>query len=249
MLLKNAKAIKFGVNSMPYLHLLPEDYQGITIEKLKDQLSSSVEKGNALFKIIDKFDMSSPKDLGEIYQHIYAVTRLALMERGFLENKERLEFDFYNPAYERLCTKDFPCKIVITNDAFIVKTPLTIGRFNSSSKKVQRQNYQIKDYIQTALAIEKEKNEDELIRISNAFSGNKLACIVIRKTAFFNFATLCDNDNIEDGRIINVICQALKISDNCLKMDLIKSWKEAENDADIGTEIIVTLLKNEQKYR
>lgn len=231
------------------MYLLPKEYQNISIENIKNQIEISLEKGHALCDKIDGFDLSSQDDLIQIYQHIYDLTKLALMERGLLEGAERLEFDFYNPAYERRCIKDLPCKITITDDAFIIKTPLTIGRINSSSKKVQQQNYQIKDYVQTAIAIEKEKDEDGFIRISNLFSDKKLTCIVKRKSAVFNFATLCDNDNIEDGRIINLICQTLKISDNCHNLDLIRCWKEAENDADIGSEIIITLLKNESKYR
>ena len=234
---------------MPYIHLIPEDYQGITIEKLDAQLSISLEEGHALQDKIRKLDLSSRSHLELIYQHIFDGTKLTLMERGLLESAERREFDFNNPSYDRLCVKDLPCKITITNDAFIVKTPLTIGRINSGSKKVQQQNYQIKDYIQAAIAIEKEKNKDCFTQISNAFSEEKLTCIVKRKTSVFNFATLCDNDNIEDGRIINMICQTLNISDNCLKLDLVRCWKEAKNDADIGTEIVITLLNNESKYR
>jgi len=234
---------------MPFSYFLPEEYRSYDQCDLKKQIKKTRNSCAKLLDNLSKFDLASREDLENIYDNLYENTRLSLMERGFLEKAERMEFPFEDYNYDRLCTKDFPCKISITNDAFIIKVPLTIGRKNSSSKKIQAQNYQIGSLISTAIAIEKERNIDDILALSSYFSEEKLTMIVKRITDTFNRNTLCDNDNLEDGRVINTICNTLMVTDNCLKMDLVKCWRKATPEEEIGTEFTLTLTSHEAKYR
>lgn len=161
-----------------------------------------------------------------------------------LEYVEEENILFSPSTYQRFSVDDIISKqpsyinVSYENDVLRVKTPLTFKRFNSN--KNVKANYLMFDYVNAALKNWENKNNTKLMHLIEA------PCLVIikRKLVRFNRTRICDNDNMEVGRIINSIFDGLLYSDNAKNMDLFSCYRECSSKDDEGMEIVALSKAN-----
>lgn len=71
----------------------------------------------------------------------------------------------------------------------------------------------------------------------------KMVVVITRKSKIFTVKSICDNDNIEAGRIINTIFSNINRADNAQKMSIYINYVESQNDEE-GT--IFTIIKESE---
>jgi hypothetical protein len=165
-----------------------------------------------------------------------------------LEYVEEENIMFSPSTYERFSLEDFIAShqnyitVSFKNDVLRIKTPITFKRF--TSQKSVKQNYVLFDYVNASL-----KNWES--KTGNSLEGLiQLPCIVIlkRKLRKFNKTTVCDNDNMESGRIINAIFDNLMYSDNAKNMDIYSCFRECSSKDEEGMEFIVFSRKSLKEH-
>ena len=130
--------------------------------------------------------------------------------------------------------KNYPVKVEFHDSELHVYTPLTFKRFyrNSSVKE----NYTLMNYV--AMALKKWSDDNNFTLVSSI--KTPLICVIVRRSMTWNRNKICDNDNLENGRIINtIIGDGLSCPDNALNMSVYTKFEFAESKADEGMEFIV----------
>lgn len=126
-------------------------------------------------------------------------------------------------------------KVDVKDDVLIVKTPYLFKKY-SSSKHITYNHF-----MANLVGLELQKylnlhNKTDLFNNKYELKNKKYTLIVVRKkTGKYSVNTTCDNDNLEVSPIINVIRQALKISDGADKMDHVVKYITCEKKEDEGT--------------
>lgn len=135
-------------------------------------------------------------------------------------------------------SQDSYIKVSFEKDVLRIQTPITFKRFNSN--KNVKQNYLMFDYVNAALKNWEKKNNIKLKQLIEA------PCIVVvkRKLVQFNKTRICDNDNMEVGRIVNAIFDNLLYSDNARNMDLFSCYRNCKTKNEEGMEFVVFAKKN-----
>lgn len=181
---------------------------------------------------------------------------LSIYEKGALAIRQELEaynikmgIDINSQRPE--CVQDLPVEIIEEEDALIIKTPITIKRKNNDYSKGNSEGYFLSQYVYAAITSWKYENGISDQYLYQKFDADKfdMVFIIKRKATFFNDMVHCDNDNIENNTIQNVICAALALGDCCLYMDhLYSCFRLTDSEDDTGTEFIITARKNLAKY-
>ena len=96
-------------------------------------------------------------------------------------------------------------------------------------------NYLLMNYVEIALQEYIEKNGPLFDKVEAP-----LVAIVKRTSNSYSKNNICDNDNIENGRIINTIMSALGYSDNPLMMDIYSCFRICKNVEEAKMEFIFT---------
>ena len=179
-----------------------------------------------------------------------AAERIDLRCRASMEEKRKEipDWDMGSIELSEGFMQDIPCRADFDGKALIVSTPLTIKRGNSKSPIVQKDNYVLSTYVAVAIKYWQRLNPEVNIYLNEEFVHGELVCIIKRKASRYNKNIHCDNDNIENGRILNVMCSALGCSDNCKVMDLVSCFRESSNPENIGTDFIITKRKHLNYY-
>ena len=205
-------------------------------KKIKD-LDQAV---NRLEKILlDYGDQSSLNDLEitELSSIIYNTEKIALSCRQAIEEKEIVDEDYYDEDYLKNCIMNLPIDVDYTNEILKIKTPLTFKRmYRDGSIK---ENYILMNYVKAALANYSTTNK-ELYHSVNV----PLVAIIKRISTSFSPNKICDNDNLENGRIINEVMSALGYSDNANVMDIYSCFRLCEDENESGTEFIFVKKDN-----
>lgn len=206
-----------------------------------------------IVKISDLFPLDMPltdMSLDRLCTIVAASERISLMVRACIEEKRDLlpEWDKDEIGICENIMDTLPCSASFNEEAFIVKTPLTIKRGDSKSANVKKENYLLVSYVTAAIRYWQEQNPGKSLYLNEEFTKGDLVCIMKRKAVKFNKNVHCDNDNIENGKILNVMCSALGCSDSCRVMDLVSCFREVQNPEDKGTEFIITKRENLAKY-
>ena len=204
--------------------------------KIKD-LDQAV---NRLEKVLlDYGDQSSLNDLeiSELSSIIYTSEKIALSCRQAIEEKEIVDEDYYDEDYLKNCVMNLPADVEFSDGILRVKTPLTFKRmYRDDSLK---ENYILMNYVGAALANFASVNTDIYRMIKTPLIA------IIKRTSFvFSQNKICDNDNLENGRIINRIMSALGYSDNANIMDVYSCFRTCEKESDSGTEFIFVQRDN-----
>ena len=133
-----------------------------------------------------------------------------------------------------------PVEVSFDGKMLIVKTPLTLKR--SGLEANDKHNYMLMNYARAAL----EKWQDtHAVSLFKSIEWPVVA-FIIRKGNGNRIGGICDNDNLENGRIINEIFSALGYSDNVRIMDLCSKYEPAQSKSDIGTEFILISKKDKR---
>ena len=205
-------------------------------KKIKD-LDQAV---NRLEKILlDYGDQSSLNDLeiAELSSIIYNTEKIALSCRQAIEEKEIVDEDYYDEDYLKNCIMNLPIDVDYTNEILKIKTPLTFKRmYRDGSIK---ENYILMNYVKAALSNYSTTNK-ELYHSVNV----PLIAIIKRISTSFSPNKICDNDNLENGRIINEVMSALGYSDNANVMDIYSCFRLCEDENESGTEFIFVKKDN-----
>ena len=205
-------------------------------KKIKD-LDQAV---NRLEKILlDYGDQSSLNDLEitELSSIIYNTEKIALSCRQAIEEKEIVDEDYYDEDYLKNCIMNLPIDVDYSNEILKIKTPLTFKRmYRDGSIK---ENYILMNYVKAALSNYSTTNK-ELYHSVNV----PLVAIIKRISTSFSPTKICDNDNLENGRIINEVMSALGYSDNANVMDIYSCFRLCEDENESGTEFIFVKKDN-----
>ena len=173
----------------------------------------------------------------ELSDIIFRSEKIALSSRSALEKNEKeieetgLNFD---PVLSFYYQKNLPVRIDFHDSELHVFTPLTFKRFYKKSN--MQENYTIMNYVNASLNIWKnESGTDVLSEMSGPF-----ICMIIRKSNTWKPNKICDNDNLEIGRIVNEIFgNFLCSTDNAMTMSVYSTFKLVQDEAECGMEFIV----------
>lgn len=139
---------------------------------------------------------------------------------------------YYKPETWKL-----KCDNIVTvsyiNNVLKVTTPATFKRFKLDNSL--KENYVLMNYVKASLNNWALHNNIDLFHLISS----PCTVIILRKMTKFNRNKICDNDNMENGRIINTIFEALGYSDNALNMDLYSCFRLCQIDKEEGMEFIV----------
>lgn len=162
-------------------------------------------------------------------------------EKGvFFEDKEKIDSKMFKEIQESSVV-ELPVSITYNKEIMIVKTPLTFKRKWVMSK--MKNNYMLANQLKYAL----KKWQNEHGSLYNSLNPPYIL-LMKRVDVSFNIYKICDNDNLENSRIINVMTQALGLNDNAIEMDLISTFKLTDNPNEVGSEFYIFEKKNLKKY-
>lgn len=181
-----------------------------------------------------------------------AITKLLFhFEKGALAIRRELQNrGIEDEDFKPLSIKDMPVTISEKEDAFIIKTPVTIKRKNKDYSKGNDDIYFLSQYVHAAFKKWLLDNNHDDTYLYKKFDQAKFDMIFIikRSAASFNQNLHCDNDNMENSTILNEVCSSLALGDSCLYMDLYSCFRLTDSKEDIGTEFIITGRENLAKY-
>ena len=166
---------------------------------------------------------------------IFLSEKSDLSLRGALEKQVNTEEYFYKKPVDYQ-----PVSVNFDGNILTVKTPLTLKR--SGVEANDRSNYILMNYVRAALEEWQDTNNISLYKSIDW----PVTAFIIRKGNGYKTRKICDNDNIENGRIINEIFAALGYSDNVRIMDLYSKYECAADKQDIGTEFILVPKSNKE---
>ncbi len=202
-----------------------------TVGELRDSLIKTIE-------MLGKINAEeSLENLSEaiVNDVIFATEKADLSLRCASENRTKTQ--------PEIITKDIdqqPVAITFDGRMLIIKTPLTLKR--SGIEANDKHNYMLMNYVRAAL---EEWQDIHGLSLYKSIDWPVVA-FIIRKGNGNKIRGICDNDNLENGRIINEIFGALGYSDNVLIMDLCSKYEAAESRSDIGTEFILISKKEKE---
>lgn len=198
-----------------------------------DELSRAVAHMQRQFidKDSDENVVSLPTP--ELNEIVYEGERIALSCRQAIEEKGYEDSDEITVESSIIRKTNIPVDVQYINGILRVQTPLTLRRmFHEESLKG---NYLLMNYVEIALQEYIEKNGPLFDKVEAP-----LVAIVKRTSNSYSKNNICDNDNIENGRIINTIMSALGYSDNPLMMDIYSCFRICKNVEEAKMEFIFT---------
>jgi hypothetical protein len=209
--------------------------------QLRDPYETVGELRNSLIKTVEMLGKINAEESLEnlpeaiVNDVIFAAEKADLSLRCASEKQAEMQ--------PEIITKDIdqqPVAITFDGRMLIVKTPLTLKR--SGIEANDKHNYMLMNYVRAALEEWQDKHGLSLYKSIDW----PVVAFIIRKGNGNKIRGICDNDNLENGRIINEIFGALGYSDNVLIMDLCSKYEPAESKVDIGTEFILVSKKEKE---
>lgn len=209
-------------------------------ERQVKSIKHLLQKAEKLLKSYSEESQISDMNISDIEKLTQAGEKIGLLCRASLEEREKQEFDYFNDSYTALCIQNLPVSVSFDGKVVAIKTPLML---KGGSLKVTPGHYQLSEYLKAAAVVWKKNNPEIDLTACPEFEGPLIA-IITRRDQRFNKRIHCDNDNLEAGRLLNTLCSIIGIGDNCNKLDILTRFRECKNDEDVGTEILITSLKN-----
>lgn len=198
-----------------------------------DGLNRAVARIQRQFIEKNNEELLSTLPIPELSEIVYEGEKIALSCRQAIEEKEYREEDYLDKDYKKICTKDIPVDVAYINGILRIKTPLTLKRMYKDNSL--KENYMLMNYVAMALKEYEEKHGSLFFKVDIP-----LVAIIKRTSNSYNKNSVCDNDNIENGRIVNKIMSALGHSDNPMIMDIYSCFRICKNEEERGTEFIFT---------
>ena len=146
---------------------------------------------------------------------------------SFYKKNSCFNNDFYMSKYPNNMYDDI--QATFQNGVILVKTPLTFKRMKRQNSV--KENYILIKYIEEKVRNCIKNNYSEILKLQRPFT-----VIMKRKYVSYHQRLICDNDNMENGRVINAIFDALNRSDNVQEMDVISCARKVETAEEEGME-------------
>ena len=179
----------------------------------------------------DKFDAIETMSIDDIDNIIYRSEKVALSCRSALENINNPILELKNDSF--LCENNDYVTIKMEDDLLKISTPFTFKRsYRDNSLK---ENYIMMNYVKAALKKWENDNRKSIFRLLKS----PLIAMIIRKNITFDRTKICDNDNLENGRIINEIMNSLGYSDNAITLSIYSSFKIIHDVNECGMDFII----------
>ena len=132
-----------------------------------------------------------------------------------------------------LNAKTYDVECSFEDGIFKLHCPLTFKRNMKRDNIVD--NYLLSQYIEIAI---KKWQSDNNFNLKNSIEI-PFICVVERVSNKFNINKICDNDNLENSRIINTITRAFSLTDNAKNMDLYLKYSEISKEKNEGMNIFL----------
>ena len=207
-------------------------YPYITVEDVRRSLAKLGEIISG-YNSENELNSISNDDASDI---IYLAEKIDLSVRDSYESETENDEET-----RKIATENLPVSVQFDGVRLTVKTPLTIKRAGRSQN--EKHNYMLLNYVRAGI---KKWQKDNDICLYKSLDW-PLVAFIIRKGKSYDFRKICDNDNIENGRIINEIFSALGYSDNVRIMDLYTKFEVVSSPEEVGTEFILVSKKNREE--
>ena len=201
------------------------------LERYTKNILTTLENGGEYFEDFSYEDIEYILRMSEI---------LATQCRFTFEaaDKDSKNFDFYTAKRVKndneIYKNNLPVYVKTYPEMLYIFMPYTF-------KRPLQNSYILGNYLAQNIENLKEKNE-----FNFKFSG-PFSFVVVRKSLKYNHSSICDNDNFETSRIINIVFRALNKSDNATQMDFISSYEITEDESECGLHIYLVPKINYQK--
>ena len=198
-----------------------------------DELSHAVAHMQRQFIDKDSDENLASLPISELSEIVYEGEKIALSCRQAMEEKGYEKGDYIIKEYQEISTKNIPVDVQYINGILRVRTPLTFKRmYRDGSLK---ENYMLMNYVEAALKEYIERNGSLFDKVDIP-----LVAIIKRTSNSYDTNKICDNDNLENGRIVNSIMSAIGYSDNPMIMDIYSCFRVCKNIEEAKTEFIFT---------
>ena len=163
---------------------------------------------------------------------IYLAEKLALSCRNIVEIKEKTKED---PAAGRTVfeTENHGVTVEFDEKTLRIRTPFTFKRFYRDGSL--KENYILMNYVRAGIKRWQNEHHTDLFYALRP----PLTMLILRKGPSYERSKICDNDNLENGRIVNEIVEALGCSDNALCLDLFSGFRIVRDEKDYGMEFVL----------
>ena len=163
--------------------------------------------------------------------------------RKLLAEKQQRDIDNNaNISIEVDCMKKYPVSFEFDGELMVIKTSLTFKKLIGENNKIK--NYLLSIYLENA--IKKWQNEHNVL-LKNAIQPPYII-VMKRLDTSFNIHKKCDNDNLENSRIIYTMSRALMMPDNANCMSLYVTFKEVKKVEDCGVVFYLFEKSNLKKF-
>lgn len=210
-------------------------------------ISEIAKKNNNLY--FEEYSVGDLLELDAIFMKLALYCKRAL-ENKSVTNEEEVKNYFDSEEememyYRKMKSKqreneekilhNLPVEIKFDGEIFIAKTPYVFKRgYGGDYSHV---NYCVAEMVKLAIKNWLERNEKDDLDFDNL--TRKRTLIILRRSKKFTIGSICDNDNIEAGRIVNAICDAFCISDNAKQLDHVIKYEKCDNESKNGTYFIL----------
>lgn len=144
------------------------------------------------------------------------------------------ELTIVNEAEKKgLNTDSYDITCSFEDGIFKLHCPLTFKRNMKKDNLID--NYLLANYVELAI---KKWQEDNNFNLKNSIKS-PFVCVMERVANKFIIKNICDNDNLENSRIINTITRAFSLTDNAKNMDLYLKFSENSEEKNEGMNIFL----------
>ncbi len=207
-------------------------YDPDTLHAYVKEIDTTLQVCGRLLKRHGQFDLLTDLSEDELNEIIYRTEKSALSCRAALETRHR-EGVYTRSGNAHSGSDTGGVRVEFDGRTLRVHTPFTFKRFYRDSS--MKENYILMNYVRAALIKWQEENGTDLFQALKP----PLTVMIIRKGPAYDRQKICDNDNLENGRIVNEIMEALGCSDNAMVLDLYSCFRITEDAEDFGMEFVV----------
>ena len=158
--------------------------------------------------------MSYKSDNYLLFDEVDKKQSFLIKEKDFIEKNNLNNLEEIDKELSKISLNNSPIEIDFDGKLFKLYTPLTFKR--SMREKNYRHNYYLSSQVEAHIKNWKNEHEFDLYKAINS-----PYILVLRRVDFdFSLAKNCDNDNLENQKIINTITKSFSLPDNALFMSL-----------------------------
>lgn len=180
----------------------------------------------------------------KVRETLYLLEKLQYDLRATIEQYEENRPDFSKKVSNMDCFFEMPCSFLCGKNYLKIITPITCKK-RSSKSSVSAEDFMLSNFLEAKIsAWVYEHSDSEFRRLHRLFEREELVCVLVRKGRKEEVSSFKDNDNIENGRLLNTMCRALSLSDSCDRMNLFSHYESVGEGEEPCTEITILRQKD-----